>query len=60
MRSEDVERIRRSLAMSPSLTPESAAELIRHLDETAADRRAIRELVDELEALAEELRRIGG
>lgn len=57
MKPHELERIRRSLAMSPSLTPEIAAELIRHLDETADDRRTIRALVDELDALATELRR---
>lgn len=60
MHAHDVERIRRSLAMSPSLTPEIGAELIRHLEETADDRVAIRTLVDELDALAVELRRLCG
>jgi uncharacterized protein YhaN len=54
--SHDLERIRRSLAMSPSLTPDVASDLIAAIAAVIVERRRLQELVGRLQKLVDELR----
>lgn len=58
MQSHDLERVRRSLAMSPSLPSDVALELVESLRRILADGREIVQLAAELERIAAELRRL--
>lgn len=58
MERHDLERIRRSLAMSPSVPTSMAQELVCGLEEILKDRQAIERLADELERVAAEIRRL--
>lgn len=56
MESHELERIRRSLAMSPSLPADVASDLVRDLAAIIEERRTLVEIADGLAAMAERVR----
>ena len=58
MRREDVERLRRSIALSPALPAEQARALLDEVDRLLAREERVGELLDHLKHVFPELRRV--
>jgi hypothetical protein len=58
MRREDVERIRRSMALAPALPPEQARVLLEEVDRLLRREERLGELLVELRQVFPELRRL--
>lgn len=56
MKSHELEQARRSLAMSPSLTPAVARQVVDAIGKVIEDKRSLSAAAEELERLAQALR----